>query len=100
MPDFEKISGTDYSIGISNRLPEILSRHERGSIEKIFNGRASIHYRNETNLTINLGREQDVVFVYKTSDEWFYIKKNPAHYKCDQLLGLIECLEEISNQTG
>ena len=31
--------------------------------------------------------------IYKTEDEWYYVKFMGDYYKCDQMSGVIDCLE-------
>ena len=36
--------------------------------------------------------------IFKTKDEWFYVVLANSTYKCDQLGGLIECLNSLKNE--
>jgi len=38
------------------------------------------------------GRDQ---YVYKYTDEWYVIKKDRQIYKCDQIDGLVKCIQDI-----
>ena len=54
------------------------------------------------NFTFNKNYTKERIYMYKIPDEWYIVEHdiaNIAYYKCDQIEGLLKCLNDIYDKT-
>ena len=93
---YQEINQNDSDELIRNNKP--LLSFNSNEFTLIFNMFQDVKYNsNVTKRTIIANKR---IYVYKLQDEWYivkYLRDSFTNYKCDQIHGLISCLEMLKN---
>ena len=105
---YTEISSNIYYKKFDDRL--ILNENEINEINNFFDSWTKYNYIKYIEYTIWIQSDYKEICLYKISDEWYYIRfyfseyeaytdkiksEIYKYYKCDQLEGLIKCLEKL-----
>ena len=80
---YSTLAFTDYEINILSRIKDIDISNNNNTL---YANISFIYYKNTNPYR---------VCIYKLPDEWFLIRNSIKYYKCDQMEGLIKCINNL-----